>query len=102
MIFNVFIFQFFARVLVPACEHSKEKKSNKWWFFIKIFYKYNKYFVYLQHPKIKHQVNITQNISFLMIFFQKTIFFLEDELHYKLAQFEKVDENFEGVIRIDK
>jgi len=49
-----------------------------------------KYFVYLQHLKIKHQVNITQNISFLMIFFQKTHFFLEDELHYKLAQFEKV------------
>ncbi len=35
-----------------------------------------------------------------MIFFQKTKKILEDELHYKLAQFEKVDERFEGVIRI--
>jgi hypothetical protein len=34
--------------------------------------------------------------------FQKTINFLEDELHYKLAQFENVDESFEGVIRIHK
>jgi hypothetical protein len=40
-------------------------------------------------------VNITQNNFFLMIFFQKIIKFIEDELHYKLAQFEKVDESFE-------
>jgi hypothetical protein len=37
-----------------------------------------------------------------MIFFQKTRNFLEDELHYKWAQFENVDESFEGVIRIHK
>jgi hypothetical protein len=30
MILSVFIFQVFAGVLVPACEHPKEKNSNKW------------------------------------------------------------------------
>jgi hypothetical protein len=42
IIFNVFIFQVFAEVLVPTCEHSKEKKNNKWWLVIKTFQKYNK------------------------------------------------------------
>jgi len=37
-----------------------------------------------------------------MNFFQKTKQNLEDELHHKLAQFEKMDESFEGVIRIHK
>jgi hypothetical protein len=34
--------------------------------------------------------------------FQKTRKFLYDELHYKLAQFQKMYESFEKVIRIDK
>jgi len=34
--------------------------------------------------------------------FLKTKKILEDELHHKLAQFEKMDESFEGVIRIYK
>jgi len=34
--------------------------------------------------------------------FQKIRKFLQDELHYKLAQFQKMYENFEGVINIDK
>jgi len=42
MTFNVFIFQVFVGMLVPACEHSKEKNNNKWWFVIKTFQKYNK------------------------------------------------------------
>ncbi len=37
-----------------------------------------------------------------MNFFIKNRTFLEDELHYKLAQFKKVNESFEGVIRIQK
>jgi hypothetical protein len=47
-------------------------------------------------------MNITQNIFFLMIFFQKTKNIFEDELHHKLAQFKKVDESFEGIIKIYK
>jgi hypothetical protein len=34
--------------------------------------------------------------------FQKTRKFLYDELHYKFAQFQKMYESFEKVIRIDK
>ncbi len=37
-----------------------------------------------------------------MNFFQKTKKNLKDELNYKLAQFQKADENFERVIRIHK
>jgi hypothetical protein len=46
-------------------------------------------------------MNITQNTSFLMNVFLKTRKFLQDELHYKLAQFQKMYESFERVIRID-
>jgi len=51
--------------------------------------------------KNKHEMNVTQNTSFLMNVFQKTRKFLQDELHYKLAQFQKMYESFEGVTRID-
>ncbi len=47
-------------------------------------------------------MNITQSTSFLMNVFQKTRKFLYDELHYKFAQFQKMYESFEKVIRIDK
>jgi len=47
-------------------------------------------------------MNITQNISFLMNVFQKIRNFFHDELHYKLAQFQKMYESFEGVIMIHK
>jgi hypothetical protein len=45
----------------------------------------------------KHEMNITQNISFLMNFFQKIRKFLEDELHYKFAKFQKVYEKMESL-----
>jgi hypothetical protein len=47
-------------------------------------------------------MNFTQNISFLMNVFQKTKKILQDELQYKLVQFQKMYEIFEGVIRIHK
>jgi len=39
MILSVFVFQVFAGVWVLACEHPKEKNSNKWWLVIKTFQK---------------------------------------------------------------
>ena len=40
MILSVFLFfQVFTGVLIPACEHPKEKNSSKWWLVIRTFLK---------------------------------------------------------------
>jgi hypothetical protein len=58
-------------MLVLTCEHPKAKKTINGDLLLKPFK--NKILFYLSTiTKNKHEVNITQNIFFLMIFFQKT------------------------------
>ncbi len=69
MILNVFIFQVFVGVLVLACEHPKKKIKRNGDLLLKPFKnKINSLFI--ENNQNKHQGNITQNISFVMIFFK--------------------------------